>query len=248
MKKRYSSLLLIVTQVLYAQETIQTDRPDQTESTSITPKSNLQLESGFFYEKTDTELRNISHPTLLIKYGVNKNLELRVGTDFNSETVYDERYSGISPVTLGFKAKLLEERKFMPAIAFLGQLTLNRLASKNFKTPYTAPSFRLLFNHTLSDKVNLGYNLGAEWNGVTPDVTGVYTVSTSYSFDEKLGMFAEFYGYLNKFEKADHRFDAGFTYLISNNFQVDTSAGVGISEISPDYFVSAGVSYRFSTK
>ena len=35
MKKRYSSLLLVVTQVLYAQETIQTDRPDQ----SITPKA-----------------------------------------------------------------------------------------------------------------------------------------------------------------------------------------------------------------
>ena len=244
MKKRYSSLLLIVTQVLYAQETIQTDRPDQTESTSITPKRNLQLESGFFYEKKDTESRNISHPTLLIKYGVNKNLELRAGT----ETVYQERNSGISPITLGFKAKLMEERKLMPSLAFLGQVTLNSLASKNFKTPYTAPSFRLLFNHTLSDKLNLGYNLGAEWNGVTPDVTGVYTVSTSYSFDEKLGMFAEFYGYLNKFEKADHRFDAGVTYLISNNFQVDTSAGIGISKISPDYFVSAGVSYRFSTK
>ena len=123
MKKLYSSLLLIVTQFLYAQETIQTDRPDQTESTSITPKSNLQLESGFFYEKTDTELRNISYPTLLIKYGVNKNLELRAGTDFNSETVYQERNSGISPITLGFKAKLMEERKLMPSLAFLGQVT-----------------------------------------------------------------------------------------------------------------------------
>ena len=61
-------------------------------------------------------------------------------------------------------------------------------------------------------------------------------------------MFAEYYGYLNKFEKADHRFDAGFTYLISDNFQVDTSAGVRISEISPHYSLSAGASYRFSTK
>ena len=120
MKKRYSSLLLIVTQVLYAQETIQTDRPDQTESTSITPKSNLQLESGFFYEKTDTESRNISQPTLLIKYGVNKNLELRVGTDFNSETVYHERNSGISPVTLGFKAKIMEEKKLCRQSLFWG--------------------------------------------------------------------------------------------------------------------------------
>ena len=231
-----------------AQESIQTDRPDQTESTSITPKGHLQIETGFFYERTGKESKSFSHPTVLWKYGIHENFEARIGTEFISEIAYSDKKSGIPPLTFGFKVKLADEKVFFPKISFLGHLTANRLASSNYKTPHPAPSFRFLFQHTLSDQLSLGYNLGAEWNGENPDITGIYTVSTSYSFNERFGSFAEFYGFINEFQPPDHRFDTGFTYLFSNNFQVDASAGIGISHLSPRYFLSCGASYRFRLK
>lgn len=241
-------IFCMISCMVKSQESIQTDRPDQTESTSITPTNFLQIESGLFLEKNSDQSTSYSHPTVLWKYGINKYFELRMITEFNSENFENEKITGISPLTFGFKTKLVEENKIIPDISFLGHLTTSNWGSKNFQTSHLAPRFRFLFQHTLSEKVSFGYNLGAEWKGETPDVTGIYTVSTSYSFTEKLGVFGEFYGYLNKYEKADHRFDAGFTYLLNNNLLIDASSGFGLSEISPKYFLSTGISYRFSTK
>lgn len=248
MKKILIPFILISFSDLKSQESIQTDRPDQTESPAITPKNFLQIETGFLFEKQDRYSENFSHPTILWKYGVNENFELRMVTEFNSEKTETEKYSAIAPLTFGFKAKLTEEKKWFPKISFLGHLTTNKWGSKDFQTTYVAPSFRFLFQHTVSEKLSIGYNLGAEWNGENPDATGIYTLSGAYSFTEKFGGFAEFYGFLNQFQKADHRFDAGFTYLVNNDFQIDASSGFGISKIAPEYFISCGFSYRFPLK
>lgn len=248
MKNRYLTLLFLFPLTLQAQESIQTDRPDQTESPSLTPKNFLQIETGLLYEKTAGSSEAYSHPTVLWKYGINDNFELRMLTEFNTEKSEDENFSGPAPLTLGFKAKLTEEKKFLPKISFIGNLTLNKTGAKPFQTPYPAPAFRFLFQHTLSENWSMGYNLGAEWNGESPDATTIYTLSTAYSLTDKLGGFVEIYGYLNQFESADHRFDAGFNYLITDNLQIDASSGIGLSQISPEYFLSCGISYRFNTR
>jgi hypothetical protein len=99
--------------------------------------------------------------------------------------------------------------------------------------------------HTLGDKQTLSYNLGAEWDGVTPVTTFTYTLTTGYSLTEKLGIYIEFFGFLPQFEKADNQFDGGFTYLINPNQQLDISGGIGLSEVAPRYYVSLGYSFRF---
>lgn len=248
MKKISSVLLTLTFSFLSSQESIETDRPDQTESASLTPKKIIQIESGFLYEKTGTQAEKFSHPNILWKYGINDNFELRMITEFSSEKSGNETFSGMMPLTLGFKAKLTDEKKLLPKISFIAHLTANKLSSKHFETSHIAPSFKFLFQHTLSEKWRMGYNLGADWNGETPDATAVYTLSAAYGINEKWGAFAEVFGFLNKFQKADHSLHGGFIYFISNDFQLDASSGFGISESSPDYFISCGVSYRFSTE
>ncbi|PPZ92594.1 hypothetical protein C3729_00845 [Cloacibacterium normanense] len=51
MKKAITTVLFA--NFLHAQETIQLDRPDQTESVYVVPKNYLQTEMGFMFEKTD---------------------------------------------------------------------------------------------------------------------------------------------------------------------------------------------------
>ena len=98
--------------------------------------------------------------------------------------------------------------------------------------------------HTLSDKISLGYNLGAEWDGETPEPTFIYTLTSGFALSEKTGFFIELYGFAPQQDKAEHRFDGGFTYLVTNDLMLDASAGFGITDNAPDYFTAIGFSFR----
>jgi hypothetical protein len=224
---------------------IQTDRPDQTECPFITPKGYLQFENGFSYEKTNGNSNEIVAPTILTKFGINNHFELRLITEYIIDSENSTKISGINPVLIGFKTRLFEEKGLIPTTSFIGHLGLPKVASPELKTTYYSPEFRFTMQHTLSDKQTLSYNLGAEWNGETPEPTFVYTLTTGYSFTEKIGGYIEFYGFIPQIEKPDHRFDAGVTYLFNPNHQLDVSGGFGLSETSPDYYFALGYSFRF---
>lgn len=224
---------------------IQTDRPDQTECPFIVPKNYLQFENGFSYEKTHDDANEYVVPSTLTKYGINDHFELRLITEYVVQNNNSDQTSGIVPILVGFKTRLLEEKGIIPLTSFIGHLSLPKLASKSFQTMYYAPEFRFTMQHTLSEKQTLSYNLGAEWDGISPEPTFIYTLTTGYSFSEKISGYIELYGFLPQIQKADHRFDAGINYLCNPNHQLDISGGFGISETSPDYFVALGYSFRF---
>jgi hypothetical protein len=133
----------------------------------------------------------------------------------------------------------------VPTLSFIGHFHLPKVASKAVQTHYYAPEFRFTMQHTLTKNQTLSYNLGAEWDGETPVPTFIYTLTTGYSFTEKISGYVELYGFIPQMNQADHRFDGGFNYLINPNHQLDISAGVGLSNISPAYFISLGYSFRF---
>ena len=79
---------------------------------------------------------------------------------------------------------------------------------------------------------------------MTSETTFVYTLTAGYSISNKLGYYAELFGFAPQNNSANHNFDAGFTYLINNNFMVDLSSGVGITDNAPDYYLALGCSFR----
>jgi Putative MetA-pathway of phenol degradation len=249
MKKSLLLIILLLTGMFssYAQDlpSIQTDRPDQTECPFITPKGYFQFENGFAYERASTNSNEIVAPTVLTKFGINDHFELRLITTFLIEKEFSKRISGINPILIGFKTRLFEEKGLLPLTSFIGHIGIPKLGTKNFKTRYYAPEFRFTMQHTISQKQTVSYNLGAEWNGWSAEPTFVYTLTTGYSFSEKISGYIELYGFIPQFEKPDHRFDGGLNYLINPNHQLDVSAGLGMSETSADYFVSLGYSFRF---
>lgn len=225
-------------------EPIQCDRPDQTETPSIVPKGMFQVETGFTFQKNDDVSNTNSLPSVLWKYGVNENFELRLITEFVSEKVNDQKTSGFTPVLIGFKVKLCEEKGVIPKTSFIGHIGLPNVASSRYKNDFVAPEFRFTMQHTLSEKFSLSYNLGCEWDGITPETTFIYTLTTGYSINKKLGCYAELFGFAPEKDKANHNFDGGFTYLINNNFMVDLSSGIGITDNAPDHYVAFGFSFR----
>ncbi len=246
MKKIILLLSILCCCTIHAQTTepIQCDRPDQTETPAIVPKGMFQVETGFTFQKNDEISNSNSLPTVLWKYGVNENFELRLITEFVSEKINDEKSSGFTPILIGFKVKLCEEKGIFPKTSFIGHLGLPNAASSKYKSDFVAPEFRFTMQHTLSEKLSLSYNLGCEWDGMTPETTFIYTLTTGYSINKKLGFYAELFGFAPEKDKANHNFDGGFTYLINNNFMVDLSSGIGITDNAPEHYIAFGFSFR----
>jgi hypothetical protein len=245
-----SLLLMGITASIQGQSMIPiaTDRPDQTECPFIVPKGYLQAEHGLIYEKINKTSRAMTHPSILWKYGISDNFEFRLITEIVSEKELTKPITGLTPIVVGFKTKIAEEQGLLPKVSFIGHLSIPNWASKALKTNYYAPSFRFTMQHTLSNKLALAYNLGAEWDGETPSPTFIYTLTTGYSLTEKLGAYLEFYGFAPQNQSTDHRFDGGLTYLINPNLMLDISGGLGLTSNAPKSYISVGFSYRIKVK
>jgi hypothetical protein len=256
MKTLFSTLFLFFAVALYAQQQVPdlvTDRPNQTESAAIVPKHFLQIETGFILENDENEIsrnKSFNYNTTLLRYGLWDNFELRLSAAFLGENIskknsdFSQNTAGFSPLHAGFKVKVVEEKGLRPDIAFLGGLELPFTAGSDYKPSYTAATMRFAFSNTLSERLSLGYNLGVAWDGETAIPDYFYSVSLGIGFLKNLGMFVESFGTIPEAGTAQHQIDAGFTYLLTPNFQVDVSGGIGLNEAAPDNFISFGLSYR----
>ena len=246
MKFKFILFYLFLNGIVSAQETdaIQTDRPDQTETPAVTPLKMLQIETGFNFEKTNNVTSSLLIPNILWKYGISRNLEIRLLTEFSLNKEYSEKSSGISPIVMGFKYKLLEENGIIPKTSFIGHLGLPNWNSSKFKLNNLAAQFRFTMQHNVTEKISISYNLGSEWEDFNSDPPFVYTLSTGYSISKKLGSYIEIFGFAPQNQKSSHNFDGGFTYLLSNNAMVDVSGGIGLTENAPKYYYAFGFSFR----
>ena len=247
-----NSAFLLFSQQNKNTEPLVTDRPDQTEASSTVGKGTLQIETGGLYEsfeENNTKSINYTYNTTLIRYGILNNLELRLGWDFiegvtkvNGDKL-NNVISGFSPLLLGIKIDLAEEKEGMPEIALVGHVFPVFTASTDYKPETTGVDFRFSLSHTLSEKSSLGYNLGAQWGNDSPEATFIYTVAYGYSLDNKIGFYAELYGDLPEDNSANHFWNSGFTYLASNDLQFDMYAGTSITK-GQDLLLGMGLSYR----
>ena len=237
-------------------DTIVTDRPDATEASSTVGKGILQFETGGLYtsfEDNGTKTEDYTYNTMLIRYGILENFELRLGWNFIegitsiNGTKLDNVTSGLTPLLLGMKVDIANEDGAMPEIALIGHVFPVFSASTDYRPEYTGIDFRFSLSHTLSEKSSLGYNIGAQWGNDSPEAAAIYTLAYGYSITKKWGFYAEVYGDMPEDGKANHFWDAGFTYLANNNLQFDTYFGRSFTE-GQDILIGLGLSYRILPK
>ena len=245
MKKAFIAISIFYCVDLFAQEAdpIVTDRPTQSAASAVIPKGNLLVEYGFVYEKVTDDFDNITLGNFHLRYGLVEGVELRLTQNIlqSKNSIIDEKESGLSPTTLGTKVHLIQENGWMPQASVIGQVTFNN-GDDAFKPGSAAAEFRLNFSNTLSDKMSLGYNVGIgmpEGDNYT-----LYSVVLGYLVADNWTVFGEPYGFFQNGD-SDHRFNAGLIYLCKNNLQFDISAGLGLSDISPDSFVGFGAAIGF---
>ena len=233
-----------------------TDRPDATESPSTIPVGFIQVETGAFYEsfkEGNIKTEDFTFNTTLVRLGLLKNLELRIGWDFVegatkvNGTKINNVTSGFNPLLFGAKIAIAEEKGCFPEMGFISHIFLPFTASRDYKPETTGVDFRFSFAHTLSETSSLSYNLGAQWGDDSSEAAYIYTLAYGQSITAKLGAYVELYGDLPENNKANHLWDAGLTYLISDSVQLDATVGSSITK-GQDILLSGGISFRLPTR
>jgi hypothetical protein len=232
-----------------------TDRPDQTESSGTVRPGFIQFEFGWTHREDNEgpDVTSDSLPETLMRLGVTDYLELRFG--FDGYVWEDTRGvgtdEGAGDTEIGVKWKLWEEAGRRPQTAILTGTSLPTgqapLSSERFD-----PSIRLACSHTLTETLGLGYNLTGLWS-TEEDARGdrdttasiAYSVVLGIALSERTGTFVEFFGDAPTGSgKPANSLDAGLTYLLAHNLQLDVLGGVSLSEAADDWFIGAGVVCR----
>ncbi len=114
------------------------------------------------------------------------------------------------------------------------------------------PTGSFLFEWYLTESISLHSNVllasvsqGKGTSKRTFEVTP--TVSLGAPLGKRTSVFVEYYAtFIDSGFKDEHAVDGGFAWLVGENLQLDLFAGAGLSDAAPDFFVSAGASWRFS--
>lgn len=231
----------------FAQERIDTDRPDQTESAFTVPKKYFQGEFGFGKENFDGHSYNLIYPTFLLKYGVSNRVELRLEGNFLSEYVHlipnPKTTTNLEPIEIGTKVSLFEEKGLLPKTSLIAHVGLPFAGSNVDRTQRLFPSFRFTCQNSITEKIGLGYNVGAEWDGYHNQPAWLYTFSPNFSIGKKWYAYVEAFGFCEQ-KLWQHNLDGGIAYYISNDTKIDLSGGFGVGRSILKNYFAIGFSFR----
>jgi hypothetical protein len=250
---RVLAILLGVARVAAGVEPISTDRPGQATSTDIVPPKTLQMELGAQYQPSpDQRLPDVAFPLLVLRWAPLTWLELRFGS---SASFYTHRNTGAgtattSELTLATKARFVEQRGLLPTLGTLLELDVP-VATSGVATSGTDPSLTILMAWDLAAAWSIDANLGLSGpsQGIH-DVERVFQIDPVLSLEwaalDRVALFAEWYAPAKaNGEPTQQSTDGGITYLVTDNLQIDAAAGVGLNAAAPDYYVGAGLAWRW---
>jgi len=250
--------VLLMVPAVYAgeQPPLTTDRPSQSDASTLVPRGYFQTEAGYTFSHDDaagTTTNSYSVPNLFLRYGLLDNLEVRFGwngyTHNNPDPGTIQDGSGDGQVSA--KWYLWQESGWAPETTLLAGTTLP-FGKNGISSDRSDPFFRFLMTHSLPGGFSVSSNLGITWSTQMSGIAGkdtaadfIYTVLLGYALTPEVDTFVEFFGSAPLEEQDDrHGFDAGIAWRVLPTVQIDFSAGVGLNDAAIDAFVSAGLSFR----
>jgi len=194
---------------------IVTERPTQSESSSVLPQGSFQIETGIIREISGDELYpeiNVTSPITLFRFGITKR---------------SSKIQGFSDIEVGTKIQLFKKEGSKTEIAFETHLSIPT-GSELYTGGTYASINKIAVSHGLTDKLGLGYNVGYVYNG-NGESTLLYSIGLGYNVSDKFGFFIEPYGDFAEFSTHTASINSGIFLQLKKNFQVDFSFGTGIN-------------------
>lgn len=262
LKKGFLLLITLLINVLFssglfAQSEIPklvTDRPDQTESTSIVPIDFIQIEMGFLYQqqKYSEEIVNIENDNLilgstLLRYGVSSSIEFRFGGEYfygqNFLNNVKSTIQGVQNIFVGTKLLFRSDEKILTNAAILVQCIIP-FGNEKLRQNKFEPEIKLCLEQEINDRISFGVNFGTEKVSDVGKYFYSYTTTIGISLNERMNSFFEIYGTMRNDYIPSNNFDCGLTYLHTKNIQIDFSIGTTLNSNISDWFGGFGISIR----
>lgn len=198
------------------------DRPGMSANARLVGLHSTDYETSFGY--TTNYNLNTFYNTNLIRFGLYKFLELRIGMDFGYLPKEDPEIIGLKALSFGVKIPIVKDLKWLPDIAILGQVYLPDIGKPVFATPLYAPQATLLLQKGWGNYLLIG-NVGFFYDGYNPYAQGMYSLAFLYSFSPKLGVFIESYTFFSGKTEPVYFGDMGLSYFLNKNLEIDMSFG-----------------------
>ena len=249
MGKRIALIIISLGLVTGFGQDLETDRPDQTESSNTIPKGTFQIESGMGVELTTTGAygspnvsRSFTVPTSLFRIALTDFLEarfvntLRRNSTQSSGGFVTGKSWQIDDLQVGAKIRFFKGDGWKPQIGLMSHVLMP--VGSEYQNRFGVIN-KLLISHDFKNGMSLGYNLGYNYLGKgTGDFN--YSISLAFPVTERIGVYIEAYT-LDAFYTPSHA-DAGFTFMLKDNIQLDYSFGLGITNRSN--YQAIGISIR----
>jgi hypothetical protein len=242
-----------------------TDRPDKTESAYTVDAGHFQIEMDvltYAYDRYnglpgDTSIEKVAIAPINLKVGLCNNVDLQlVVLSYNVVRVHNRatrevtENRGFGDVIPRLKVNLWGNDSGPTAFALMPFVKLptnqDHLGNNSVEGGIIAPfavSLPADFDLGLMTQVNLIRD--EPGSGYHPDF--VNTITLSHALFGELSAFIEFYSSVSTESGSEWvgTFDVGFTYLLTENIQLDAGVYLGLTRSADDVNPFVGLSWRF---
>ena len=235
--------MLMIPGMAKAQDEVEftADRPGVGTGTGIVGTGKVMWEAGMAYDYEDGG-KTFTFCNSLFRYGLTNNWEMRLELNGLHTWGDGEKNTGLDAVNLATKVRLFEGENAVPSVALLAGLALP-VGSEAFRPSHIAPSLTLLADHDVTDRLNIAYNVGLEWNGESAAPTTFAALCLGYQLNDRLGAYIENYDYFAKGMKSQWNMDLGLNWMASRRVQLDVAGCFNLNHIKNSYGISLGVAW-----
>ncbi len=224
-----------------------TDRPDFTESAVVIPTHSIQVEGGFTWEQSSSDVRALAGPELLIRWGLTPRIELRLGFPGYLALRNHTDLDGFVDSSLGTKLQIVTDAKGWD-VAGIVAVSLptgaESLTSDGWDPGLTVTAAREIWTmwslgtQLTVESTTEGQHRATNW-------TGTAVLGTSLGSAEVVGLFVELAASVPQYGSSAITFHHGYTWLVRPLFQLDIHAGVGLNDAAPNWLIGAGFGFRW---
>ena len=239
-----------------------TDRPDTTESAYTVDAGHFQIELSYLdyaydYNNKDSQTtRAFAVAPMLLKVGLLNNTDLQIGIDPYTREKTTDRATDLSETNEGFgdtvvrlKTNLWGNDGGKTAFALMPFIKFPT-ASRGVGNGHIEGGLIVPLAIQLPNEFALGLMAELDINRSEDDdnyaVDFVHTATISHTLFGDLGGYIEYAGFQSLSGEEDYRgyFDAGLTYGLTSDIQLDAGARAGLTEAAEDLGLFAGISLR----
>jgi hypothetical protein len=234
---KWIAAVLFAALPLFGQDIINADRPGIADGSTTVGRGVFQVEFGG--ERDDDAGLHVLITPLLLRYGLSKDLELRVETSGYGRVLgFNE--SGWSPLSAGLKWHFVDEdpKTHRPSLGVIGRV-FPKSGSGVFRSDTMRGDVRLAGDMTLNERWSLNPNIGATFGG--GKMSGLAALTVQYNLTAKANVFVD-----GGYADSSVLVDIGTAWVLGSNVQLDASVGWRAHGVSaPNMFWAAGISRRF---